>query len=264
MSNLPAQQKEHPLLMPNVIEEVKNDVFNVVNASIAQCYAHLNYAVPADANYLVNEVTNSIIKNYPSLRMQEIPVAFSNGIRHKYGEYFGLCVVSFEMFINGYLNSPERTELVKEKIKLIEEKIEPTPNEKFTMGKQLCVDLYEKFKKSGQLDRTALSVYEFLSSINLIDPEYKKGIYNQALEETIAEKIIDISLCMDIHKRRGLNQQLECFKDNISKDILTAEQHGEVQRTARKMVLKNILFDMATEDQNMAELIEMKRAIYIK
>lgn len=259
MSNLPVAKSEHPLLKPNVIEEVKNDVFNVVNASIAQCYAHLNYAVPTDANYLVNEVTDSIIKNFPSLRMTEIPLAFSNGIRHKYGEYFGLCVVSFEKFITGYLDSPERAELVKEKSKLIDEKIEPTPDEKFTIGKQLCIDLFEKFKMAGQLDRTALAVYEFLKSANLIDDDYRKGIYGQAMEETVAEKSLQAGLCMDLHKRRILNAELECFNDNISKDMLTTEQHNEVLRTGRKIILKNIFRDMIINEEDLGELIETKR-----
>jgi len=264
MSNLPVKQADHPLLKPSVLDVIKNDVFNTVNASIAQCYAHLNYTVPPDANYLVNEVTDSIIKNFPSLRMQEIPLAFSNGIRHKYGEYFGLCVVSFEKFITGYLNSTERAELVKEKSKLIDEKIEPTPDEKFTTGKQLCCDLFSKFKMAGQLDRTALAVYEFLKSVDLIDPDYKKGIYGQAMEETVHEKKSIAGLCMDIYKRRILNAEIECFEDNISKDMLTAEQHGEIQRTGRKIILKNIFNDMILNEQELEPLIEMKRNVLIK
>lgn len=259
MNNLPVQKTEHPLLKPNVLEEIKTDVFNVVNASIAQCYAHLNLVVPKETNYLVNEVTSSIIKNFPSLRMTEIPLAFSNGIRHKYGEYFGLCVVSFEKFITGYLDSPERAELVKEKSKLIEERTEPTASEKFTIGKQLCIDLFEKFKMAQQLDRTALAVYEFLKSVDLIDPDYKKGIYPQAMEETVAEKTLQSGLCMDLHKRRILNAELECLNDNISKDMLTGEQHNEVLRTGRKIILKNIFREMLMNEEDLGELIETKR-----
>src|SRR5690349_2814087 len=98
MSQL-AKIENNPLFQPNALNSVKEDLFKVVNAAIAKCYADLNFKVPDDPSYLVNEVTDSIMERFPSMRIAEVPVAFANGIRGKYGEYFGLCVVSFEQFI---------------------------------------------------------------------------------------------------------------------------------------------------------------------
>lgn len=257
MSNLQIQQKSNLLLNPNVIEEVKTDVFNTVKASIAQCYAHLNLTVPEakDLTYLINEVTDTIIQNYPSLRLQEIPIAFSNGIRKKYGEYFGLCVVSFEQFITGYLNSPERAELVKETSKIIEVKTEPTDEDKFKTGKALCVELFEKYKKSGQLGLSTIAVYEFLNGIGLIEKSYKEGVYKLALDQTVIDKQKEVALSTDLHKRRALNAEIEMLTENISNDGITEAQHKEVLRTGKRIILKNWFDDLIINEEQLSGLI---------
>lgn len=261
MSNLPSITNQHPLLKPSILEEVKADLFKVVQAAIATCYAHLNFPVPSkdDANYLVNQVTDIIEANYPTLRLHEIPTAFANGIRKKYGEFYGLSVVSFEQFITGYLNSPERTELVKEKIKLVDVKPEPTADEKFTTGKELCLDQFEKYKSTKLLGISALAVYEYLNSHELIHKDYKIGIYQEALQATIANKKSEITLSQDLHRRRLLNGELEMFEQNVANDALTQDQHNEVLRTGRKIILKNWFNDLIINEENLEEVIENKR-----
>jgi hypothetical protein len=115
MSQLAKIQNQNPLFQPNALNSVKEDLFKVVNASIAKCFADLNFKVPDDPSYLLNEVTAAIMKRFPSMQIAEVPVAFANGIRGKYGEYFGLCVVSFEQFIQAYLESDDRVKLVQDR-----------------------------------------------------------------------------------------------------------------------------------------------------
>lgn len=262
MNNLPATTSDtHPLLKPSVLDEVKSDLFGVVQAAIAQCYAHLNFPVPgiADVNYLINEVTDIIIANYPSLRLHEIPTAFGNGIRKEYGEFFGLSVVSFEQFIKGYLASPKRTNLVKDVANISETKPEPTAEDKFNTGKALCIELFEKYKASGQFGLSVLTVYEFLNSLNLIPKDYKTGIYGQALDATVANKRSEITLCTDLHKRRLLNGELEILLENIANDGITTDQHNEVLRNGKKIILKNWFDDLIMNEIDLNSLLIYKR-----
>lgn len=254
---------EHPLMQPTVLDCYENDVLKEVAASIAKCYADTNTKIPSDidANYLANEVKNSIIETFPSLRLWEISEAFANGIRKQYGDYYGLCQVSFEGFITGYLASEKRANLVKEKSQLSESSTEPTADEKFTMGKQLCLNLFNKYQQSKQLDRTANAVYTFLKPLDLIHKDYKVGIYKDAIEETIRLKHVDIAFCSEITKRRLLNAELEGFMDNISKDILTPDQHQEVVRTGERMILTNWFNDLIINEENFEELIEQNRNV---
>lgn len=253
------------LFQPNALNSVKEDLFKVVNASIAKCYADLNFKVPDDPSYLVNEVTDSILARFPSMRIAEVPVAFANSIRGKYGEYFGLCVVSFEQFIQGYLESEDRVKLVHDKNRLIvAEKPEPTANEKFDTARLLVMDAYEKVKAGKPIGITATTVYAFLNSIGLIGTDYKHGAMEDALPQLVKDKETEIALCTNLMKRRELNASLELLKQNLANDILTQEQHDEQKRVAKRMVITNWLRDALMNEANVPEIIELQREGYLQ
>lgn len=207
----------------------------------------MNFKVPEDPSYLVNEVTDSILARFPSMRIAEVRVAFANGIRGKYGEYFGLCVVSFEQFIQGYLESEDRVKLVQDKSRmLIETKSEPTTNEKFDTARQL-------------VGITATTVYAFLNTVGLIGTDYKHGAMEDALPQLVKDKEIEIALCTNLMKRRELNAALEMLKQNIASDIMTKDQHEEWKRVAKRMVITNWLRDVLMNEANLPEIIEQQR-----
>lgn len=253
---------DNVLLRPNALQVHEDELFNTVNASIAKCYADLNLVVPKDPAYLVNEVTKSILNKYPALRLPEIPIAFEKGIRKEYGEYYGLCVVTFEQFIAGYLTSSTRQNLVKERDKLIETKNEPTVDEKFTTAKGLCVDAFERVKQGKAIGLTAVAVYTFLNDIQLIDPDYKKGIMPQALEELVKEKEAESINCFELLKRRRLNADLELLKLNIQAHGITSDQYNECKRVGKRIILNNWMRDITLNEINLPRLIETKRLFY--
>src|ERR1700742_1643003 len=117
MSTLIKSQTTHPtsetqpawaILKQSPVRKVpKREVFNMVLISVAKAFADLNTKSldPKERDYMVNELTDNIIARYPAIRINEIPVAIANGIRGKYGEFYGLSVVAFERFIEQYLLS---------------------------------------------------------------------------------------------------------------------------------------------------------------
>jgi len=250
MSNLQLHKKDNLLLKPNVIEEVKSDVFNTVNSSIAQCYAHLNFVVPSDAdvNYLVNEVTNTIIENYPSLRLIEIPIAFSNGIRKKYGEYFGLCVVSFELFIAGYLNSHERTELVKEAYKVLYEPAEPTEEEKAQLYWNNLVNAWLTFKKDGYYNDHGNSVYTTLinnGKINYTDDQMADFM-----------RIAKANLLKEYNPLQHVGNFVKSneFKAIIAEITSGGDNNTRVKVAARKIALNHFFSELAEMEVEITDL----------
>jgi hypothetical protein len=94
----------------------KKQLFDALLISVARAFADMNVKdiSEEDRDYLVNELTDNVIKYYPSIRISEIPDAISLGIRGKYGPFYGLSVVSFEGFISAYLYSEKRTCMVRE------------------------------------------------------------------------------------------------------------------------------------------------------
>lgn len=57
---------------------------------------------------IVNELYAKLMETYPHCTMVEVRTAIRNGVYDEYGEYFGLNVKTFVMFIRGYLFSEQR------------------------------------------------------------------------------------------------------------------------------------------------------------
>jgi hypothetical protein len=211
-----------------------------------------------DFNLLKLNLMNECRMSFYNLTLDELQAAIHNGVRGKYGEVFGLSVIGVTKWLASYMTAMERQEGKKQLEKLKEEnKPEPTADEKFTTGKELSVTLFERFKKSSKFDRTVLAVYEFCKYYDLIDKDYRKGIYVK-LRET------ESGLSTDLFKRRRLNAELELLKDNIQKDILTVDQHNDVLRSAKLIALKNWFNDLIIEEINFDEFIETKRTIHAR
>jgi len=249
---------------PNALQVHENELFNAVNISVTKCFADLNREVPPqnNMNYLVNEVTNSILNKFPGLRLQEIPVCFAKGIRGEYGEFYGLSVISFEQFIEGYIHSPERQEAAKTHYKQLEQKTEPTAYEKFDTAKHLTIEAFMTVKNNGQPMITGATVYAFLDQIGLIHKDYKKGMYKPATDELIKDYEREIGLCMEIIKRRHLTARLESLNENLAKDSITQSQHEEILRVGKRLILVNLMRDWMIEEVNVEELIEYHRSQY--
>jgi hypothetical protein len=259
---LAVRVSENPLLKPNVLSEVEDEVFQTVQSAVARCYADLNQRVPeaSQNEYLLNQLTDNILKNYPSLRLAEISIAFSAGIRGQYGEYFGLSVISFEKFLTGYLESDHRQKLVEDKHRLmIEEKTEPTAEEKFNTGKQLCLDAFARVKSEKPIGLSELTVFAFLNGLSMIDKSYKVGIMQQAMEQTVSEKERELAFATELYKRRKINTELEVLRENIAKDILSKGQYEQILQTAKRISLNNYFRDLMLNEEDLGQLIEAHR-----
>lgn len=159
---------DHILANPPAFSLEKKTVFQIVQISVAKCYADLNWKAPSDADksYLINELTDNIRSRYKSLRAEEIPIAFSRGIRGEYGEFMGLSVITFEKFISEYLNSQFRIDLGKSMPKAIEQRTEVnlTREDRIAFANQA----FAKFKVDDFYNDLGNIVYDFLDSEGLI------------------------------------------------------------------------------------------------
>jgi hypothetical protein len=213
-----------------------------------------------DFNLLKLNLMNECRMSFYNLTLDELQAAIHNGVRGKYGEVFGLSVIGVTKWLASYMTAMERQEGKKQLEKLKEEnKPEPTADEKFTTGKELSVTLFERFKKSSKFDRTVLAVYEFCKQYDLIDKDYRKGIYKEALDLLVKAKELEANLCMDFRKRIRLKEDLELLKDNTSNDGVTTDQDNDVKRVGKQIALKNWFNDLMIEETNFDELIETKR-----
>ncbi|HEY4326132.1 MAG TPA: hypothetical protein VGN20_19235 [Mucilaginibacter sp.] len=256
MNNLNNSQSKQ-----NAEEMVGQEIFDIVKTSISKCFLDLNKEpLPKNSSeHLINGITDTIIKFFPSLKTKEIPEIFANGVRGEYGDYYGLSVITFENFIKAHLAR------VKSKTKpTAEPSPEPTPDEKFDTGKALFVKLIKKYQASGTIDISASAIYEFIKPLGLIASSYKQGVYREAMNKTIAQKEIELINCTDLIRRRLLNGALECLKSNIEKDMITVEQNNEIVRTGKSIILQYWFNDLLIDDTDIDQLIEEKRSYYVE
>lgn len=110
------QQARQILAMPSIKKHKDQEIFEVIVMSLAKSYTDLGMTQPTqkDKDYLANELADLIPRKFPSVRLAEIPLAFSRGIRGKFGSYYGLNVVSFEKFIEGHLSCESREQLARD------------------------------------------------------------------------------------------------------------------------------------------------------
>jgi hypothetical protein len=80
-----------------------NIVVNSIHQSINKAIADkgLNMEVE-DMNYLKRSITDDILRDFPTLSLQDINLCFSMGVRGNLGEYFGINVVSLYGWLKKY------------------------------------------------------------------------------------------------------------------------------------------------------------------
>lgn len=246
----------HVLLDDPAFKLPENRVFNVVLLEVTKCYIHLNWAKPKenDLNLMVTELTKNIQNHaaYRSLRLKEIPTAFAEGIRKEYGEFMGLSIVSFEMFLRGYLKSQYRIELGKSLPTLqIEQSKKPSSEEIFVISSDNANKAFQDFKSGKDISLVAPAVYRFLYRLKLIN-------YS---EEELTEFINEATTIVrnELIAKKGLSIDKN-FRDNIDK-VLSDNQSMErkiiieAQRQGCYAYLRTLQF----EDENLSELISRNR-----
>lgn len=104
---------------------------------------------PATLALYADELYQKIITTYPNVTVQEIRTALKKGVYEEYGEYYGLNIKTFVLFIRSYLFSEER-KAAKDifESKRLEVPVEAfTPEQKEQTKKEFVNNLYSDFRK---------------------------------------------------------------------------------------------------------------------
>ena len=251
-----------------VVKLPKRDLFNIVLLSVARAFADMNVKEisEADREYLVNELADNIIKYHPSIRLNEIPEAIALGIRGRFGEFYGLSVVTFLRFIEQYLLSAKRTGMVKELPSNDVPKPAPDLQTQFATAKNNALYALQRKKEKKDISSISSSVYTFLDRLNLLHftTNEKYDMMADATRELIAElkyKLI-ISPCIE---RAALKKVIEAYTNAITAHTpVNEEQLTLVKMRAKKLALDAFLNNIILEDGDLGGMIEGKREAFLR
>ncbi len=240
----------------------KKQVFDMVLISVAKAYADLNIKglTPTERDYLVNELTDNIIARHPSIRISEIPLAITEGIRGKYGEFYGLSVVSFERFIEQYLLSDQRTRAVKEMPAPEAEKRIPGRAEQFALAKSNVLMALRRKQDGKPIDSMAGSVYDFLDRLQLLhfSTDEKYDMMADAAREMVSELKFK-AITARSHERTALKREISAYTAALTGGPLTAAQHQHIIRISKRLALDAFLQQVMLEELDLAGMIEEMR-----
>ncbi len=176
-----------------------------------------------------HECVKDIKQYFGTLTIEEIAIAFAKGVRNEYGEYIGLNVATYFIWLRTYMTSSVRTEAKKKQLAYKMEQEKPkelSEKEKDAILKQGALDAFEKYKKDGTYADLGNPVYNWLD---------KKGKIPFPIERKkefmlIAEKNLEVQLqaskdvAADIYERRKIEQQLIHLVNEKDKIICEAKR----------------------------------------
>lgn len=133
----------------------------VLMTAVHKAFRDKGQEVVADqAEYLVDNLTPTVLKACPYIRIAEIPIAIEKGILGDYGDYFGLNVVTFTNFIKSHYASEKRANLAKQTKHEEQEKQPPSEKEILEKDKELLSHAFEHFKKTGYYEDHGNYIYK--------------------------------------------------------------------------------------------------------
>ena len=245
----------------------KRDLFNIVREGVARAFADTNTKEISDEdrNYLVNELTDNILKYHPAIRLNEIPEAIAQGVRGRYGEFYGLSVVTFLRFIEQYLFSEKRTGLVKEQVIDDEPKPVPSLQTQFETAKHNAMHALQRKKDKKDISAISTSVYNFLDGLTLLQftKNEKYDMMADATRELIAELKYKLILSPYV-ERAAIKKDIEAFTAVITEHAgVNQEQFILVKMRAKKLALDAFLNNIILEEGDLGRLIEEKREVFL-
>lgn len=241
----------------------KKDVFAVVLMSIAKAFIDTatKEISEADRNYLVNELTDNIVKRYPSIRLNEIPEAIWQGVRGRFGEFYGLSLVTFERFIEQHLLSDKRTGLVKALPGDDLPRSAPNLQTQFETAKENALRALQRKRDKKDISAIATSVYNFLDQIKLV--EFTTREKNDMMADATRELIEELKykqLLVPYIGRAAIKKDIEAYRNAITERTpVTAEQLTLVKMRAKKLALDAFLNNIILEGEDLAALINGRR-----
>ncbi|WP_426671350.1 hypothetical protein ACPPVU_08945 [Mucilaginibacter sp. McL0603] len=243
----------------------KRDVFNMVLIGVAKAFADLNNKSlsPQERDYMVNELTDNIIARYPAIRINEIPVAIANGIRGKYGEFYGLSVVAFERFIEQYLLSEERVQAVKSLPALGTARPAPGKQEQFATAKSNTLMALQHKQSGKSFASMAGSVYDFLDRLQLL--QFNRDEKYDMMADACRQLVGDLKyklLTAPGHQRSALRRDKDAYTAALKGGALTGEQNQNVIRISKRLALDAFFNQVMMEEVDLDAVVEGKRGCF--
>lgn len=214
--------KLEPINLPNEVSSLSRSVFKANSSVMIKKITDKNIVVPSihqsihraiadkgvtmtldEVNYLKKNVTDDILKDFPTLTLEDIILCFSMGVRGNLGEYYGINVSTFYGWLKKYKENiiPKMVAEVKNFLPPPPQPVEFIDFKKFDLEKIdniiSAITLYAS-KKQYIFNDLGNIHYKFLDKLGYIDLDSYSDEENESLKQkaknTYINKIKDDNL----------------------------------------------------------------------
>ena len=249
-------QANSSVMIKNVEDKniVVGAIHQAVNRSIADKGINMNVE---DMNYLKLSITDDILRDFPTLTLQDISLCFSMGVRGNLGEYFGINVVSLYGWLKKY-----KEEVIPEAVGEVHKYLPPVEEETFVDYKKLDLDKVDNLYSAINLFNTD-GIYEFedfgnihynlLNRLGILDSisESEKELLKEDARELLITDMKD--------KNLSLLKQGKKFQLNDINLLLEKIEYGEkdtetiIEISYRKLLLKRFIVNFKSSNKDLEE-----------
>lgn len=242
-----------PLQSEQIIRLPTLEVEKVLMTAIQKAFKDKGQQIdPDQSDHIVNNLTKSVLKSCPYIRIAEIPIAIDNGILGDYGEYYGLNVVTFVSFIKSHYNSQKRADLAKQIKPTEEEKPIPTESEVLEQDKELLIRAFDYYTKHGYYEDHGNYMYKVaVKKLKLFELSEEKQ------KEFLSQGKVK---ALEFFKNEMILRPLE--RNTASKNIsdaqnLTKDSDGlkKVYKEALQLALMNWFKELVEMEVEITELL---------
>ena len=204
----------------------------------------------------IDRAIPEICSDYYFLSLQEVAIAFKNGARKKYGDYYGINIGTMNVWLDSFIKTTKKEVMeLLIYVKSPEKVVELTDAERLKLHKswlKRVYDEYNEFKKTGKYTFNDLNnrFYLYCDSIGLITltPNEKIEIFEIAKSE--------LKGSYHPSKAKGFGQKVD-FQNAITKIERNDKSFKQIIiMESRKIAIKYLFRDLVMNEADLKEVVE--------
>jgi len=235
-----------------------DEIRQLVNRTILQSGFGASLS-ETDLKILIIDVVTDVLRDFSALTVQEVQIAFRNGVREEYGEYMGVSVRIFYKWVRAYIY--ETKVAAQRELKRLDKPkvVEVTQEQKDEIHKTWIDGICKKYDSFLESEHYGFQdwggrIYSFLDKLGLIK-----------ISKAKKKKILADAKGIVKNRYRPINARTSVKRDEYKKmlDKIASNDksvNGEIKSEAKKLALKMYLDGLRKKKANLRELIEQAQA----
>lgn len=197
-----------------VAQSTESEIACTLSQAVTKAFFYLNYKPKSSEEYglIIDALLSEVVQHFKGLTLEEIKLACLHGSKGYYGDVMGIGVAQVLKWLDMFMADSRRIKARKELSIARESKQEckQLTNDDY---KNLALNAFEQYKKTGHYDDYGNIIYNFLEREDIINfcSQRKKEIKNTVLELELKKRSTPFNIDEKRRFEREKNEILNGF-----------------------------------------------------